>query len=350
MGAGGRNAFILGCERSGSTWVSNVLDASREVEFFMEPFADYAEMFPGFPNRNLYVDHSNDTLAEVVECGLPALKKAKYAFFYNRTRNLYWKRVDRIIIGMLGSLGRWSGFDVPIRAKQFELLNLNMKDLPIGGHRKKIEIPTLSVIKELRMNFKVGLLQRVFPGAKYIIVVRHPGAQLMSIMKLFSTGRLGELRRSLLSLYPHLSCSNRFEKYSGYLRCLDGQSDMREMLLLWWLVSYETAIEDCKRYNVDYLVTYNDAISESPEEEFRKIFSFLKLDYSEEVSSFVSYSSTNSESGSDTIPLSSLNTIRDSYNYSNESILNIDNEMKIGIAKLYERYDVCEELRRYIQK
>jgi hypothetical protein len=349
MDLGGRNAFILGCERSGSTWVSNVLDSSPEVEFFMEPFADYAGMFPGFPSRNLYVDHNSDTLVEVVEHGYPALKTAKYPFFYKRAGNLYWKQVDRIVLSLLGKLGRWSGLGIPSRAKKYELLNMNLKDIPISGHSKKIEIPTLTVIKELRMNFKIGLLQRVFPEAKYIIVVRHPGAQLMSIMRLFDMGRLGELRRSLLSLYAYLSCSNRFEKYATYLKCLDGQSGMREMLLLWWLVSYETAIEDCKLYGVDYLIVYNDCISKAPEAEFRKVYSFLKLDYSEEVSAFVCRSSMGSERACDAIPFSPINTIRDSYNHSSESILGIDNEIKIGIFNLYERFEVCDELRCYMQ-
>jgi hypothetical protein len=39
--------FILGCG-GGSTWVSNILDAHPSVDFYMEPFADYAGIF-GFP-------------------------------------------------------------------------------------------------------------------------------------------------------------------------------------------------------------------------------------------------------------------------------------------------------------
>ena len=37
-----RPVFILGCERSGSTWLGNIFDAHADVEFWMEPFADYA--------------------------------------------------------------------------------------------------------------------------------------------------------------------------------------------------------------------------------------------------------------------------------------------------------------------
>jgi hypothetical protein len=343
----GPTVFVLGCERCGSTWLSNVLDSSRNVEFFMEPFADYAKFFPGFPGRNLYVNQSDTLLMDILGRGYPRLKKAKYPLFYNRRKKRYWKKVDKIIVDLLGFLCKWSGIGTSLRIKQYELLNLNLKDIPIDFLGGKSERSTLTVIKELRMNFKIALLQAAFTEAKYIIVVRHPGAQVVSIMRLFSRGRLDELRRSLLTLSSHLSSSSRFEKYSDYFQCLESQSDLQGMLLFWWLVNYETVIEDCKRYNLDYRVVYNDSLSEDPESGFREIFSYLELEYSKEVSAFIAYSTQGSNLDWDEASLSPVSTVRDSSSYSSESISNIDDQMKVNISDMYKRFDVCDELRRY---
>ena len=341
------HAFILGCERCGSTWLSNVLDAHPDVELFMEPFADYADLFPGFPDRNLYLDHSSDILANTVSNGYDKLAGIKHLLFYNRKKSLYWKKLDKLILYFFSSVAQWKICSSPVRIKQFELLNLNSANTPIKWQTRKNETPSLTVTKELRLNFKIGLLQRVFPHARYIIVVRHPGAQAASIMKLFDRGNLGELRRSLQSLYAHLNTSSRFDKYSNYYKCLSNENDIREMLLLWWLINYETVIEDCKRYNVNHMVAYNDSLSETPDEGFRRIFSFLELDYSQDVEAYITHSTAGSGSRSDTPVISPVNTVRESSRHSRESISGIDDEMRLCVSSLFERFDVIDELSLY---
>lgn len=54
--------LILGCERSGSTWLANIFDSHPRVNLFMEPFAQYAGLFPGFPDRNVYLEAGNAKL------------------------------------------------------------------------------------------------------------------------------------------------------------------------------------------------------------------------------------------------------------------------------------------------
>ena len=344
------HAFILGCERSGSTWLSNVLDAHPGIEFFMEPFADYTGLFPGFPSRNLYAEHHSDAMANAVSTGYDNLAGIKYPLFYSRKRSLRWKKVDKFIIDLYTLIGKCQHFSAPDRVKQFELLNLNSVNTPIKWQVEKNEVPALVVTKELRLNFKVGLLHRVFPQAKYIIVVRHPGAQVASIMKLFERGNLGEFRRSLLSLYAHLLAYSRFDKYSNYYKCLDGENATHEMLLLWWLINYETIIEDCKRYKVDYRIVYNEDLSEHPEEEYRQIFSFLELDYTQDVQAYISHSTTGPTGKSSAAVFSPVNTVRDSSKHSKECISNIDDGLKRGISSLYEHFDVIDELSRYRER
>lgn len=341
------HAFILGCERSGSTWLSNVLDAHPDVEFFMEPFADYAGLFPGFPSRNLYLDHGCETLADIVSRGCDDLQRIKYLLFYKRTRSVSWKRVDRAVTRLLSDTGRWKTFNTPVRVKQCELLNLNLADVPIAWQVRKSRVPVVTILKELRLNFKVGLLQRVFPQSKYIIVVRHPGAQITSIMRLFRKGHLGELRRSLHALYAYLRESDRFDKYATYYKCLDDVDNVREMLLLWWLINYEVAIEECKRYKVDYRIAYNEKLSEAPEDTFREVFSFLELEYAQNVNDYVARSTQVSGDRRSTSDISPVNTVRDSSKHSVDSIASIDDEMRLSISNLFEHFDVIDELERY---
>jgi len=339
-------AFILGCERSGSTWLSNVLDAHSGIEFFMEPFADYANLFPDFPCRNQYIEPDDDRLMQVVSEGYNNISVKKYLFFYSRRKSLRWKKVDRTIAKLYTCVSRWLKFSVPLRIQQFELLNLNAADIPYKWQVMKDEEPSLSVTKELRLNFKIGLMARTFPQAKYIIIVRHPGAQVASIMRLFSRGNLGELRRSLSSLYSHVHNCSRFDKYSGHYQCLDESSDLHEVLLLWWLINYETLIEDCKKFKVDFKIVYNEELSQNPEDEFQKIFLFLGLEYTQDIRDYITHSTT----GTGTEVISPINTVRDSSKYSKESISNIDDEMKRCISNLYENFAICDELCRYRER
>jgi len=341
-----RHAFVLGCERSGSTWLSNVLDAHSDVEFYMEPFADYANLFPGLAGRNIYMDHCSNGVANILVEGYKRLPCNKYLFFYSRERSLYWKSIDSFIANLLVRIGRWKHLKILSRTNQFNLLNLNLKNVPIKWQVKKNGPFEVVVTKELRLNFKVGLIRKIFPQAKYIIIVRHPGAQVASILRLFKRGNLSELRKSLHSLYEHLNASDRFEKYSNYYQCFDVGCDVKGMLLLWWLINYETVIGDCRRFGVDYKVVYSEDLSEDTESEYRKIFSFLGLDFTQDVKNYIAYSTVEAVGNvkADSLP---LDTIRDSSRYSKESISNIDKEMKIGVSSLFENFDVYDELSRY---
>jgi hypothetical protein len=340
------HVFILGCERSGSTWLSNVIDAHPDVEFFMEPFADYAGLFPGFPNRNLYVNHLSDTVPRLLEEGYGHLPRIKYSLFYSREKHLFWKGLDKVIIRLLSWIGSLRYLDTSSRIKQFQLLNLNAENLPVKFQSRKSKNSLLTITKELRLNFKVGAIQKNFPKAKIIIIVRHPGAQVASILNLFNRGNLGELKRSLLTLYSYLSSSSKFSKYASYYKCLDSKNDMREMLLLWWLINYETLIADCKHYNVNYKIVYNEDLSEQPYEEYQKIFSFLELEYTQEIKAYIRYSTVSKLNSQDSTH-SPVDTVRDSAQYSRESISKIDDDMKLALSNLYQRFNLDHDLKHY---
>jgi len=95
------------------------------------------------------------------------------------------------------------------------------------------------------------------------------------------------------------------------------------------------------------MVAYNDSLSETPDEGFRRIFSFLELDYSQDVEAYITHSTAGSGSRSDTPVISPVNTVRESSRHSRESISGIDDEMRLCVSSLFERFDVIDELSLY---
>lgn len=336
------HTFILGCERSGSTWLSNVLDAHPDIEFFMEPFADYAGIFPGFPSRNLYLESHNNTLIDLVKHGYTQLPKMKYPLFYKRGKSVYQKFIDNFFVNCYGIARRTTKFRFPNKIEQFQLLNLNTSKVPIRQQIRKNRLPKVIATKELRLNFKIGLLHKAFPEAKYIIIIRHPGAQIASILKLFKRSSLGELKKSLYSFFDSIYNTNRFDKYHKLQEHFMVNSEMPDMLLLWWLINYEILIEDCKRYGVDFGVVYHEELSESPESEFHRIFTFLGINYPPVVKDYIIASSTKGHTVS-----SPVDTVRNSARDYKMALSNIEPKMKPKITKLFNSFDVLEEIRRY---
>jgi hypothetical protein len=71
--------LILGCERSGSTWLSNILDSHPHVEFIMEPFVPRASLFPGFPGRNTYLANASDEIVRLIKNGYENIHDRKFS-------------------------------------------------------------------------------------------------------------------------------------------------------------------------------------------------------------------------------------------------------------------------------
>ena len=106
--------FILGSERSGSTWLANIFDAHPGVEFYMEPFADYAGIFPEVPGRNIYIDEVDHGMKQKVRAGYNQLHQLKYPMSYKRNRALCFKRLDRYLFNTIFFLSRFRHRKMPL--------------------------------------------------------------------------------------------------------------------------------------------------------------------------------------------------------------------------------------------
>jgi len=331
--------FILGCERSGSTWLANLFDSHPDVELFMEPFADYAGLFPGFPGRNEYLEQSRPDLEGSVRTGYAGLPEMKYGFWYRPGRSPWLKCLD----------ARYAAFSRKFRIllKQppsskvirYQLLHLNTAAIPCFRQFRKNRYLSFEVTKEFRLNFKIALLAALFPDAKYLVILRHPGAQISSIMKLFAKQGLGELRRALSSFDECVRVHARFEKYRKALELISESRDMESKLILWWLINYEVLIEDLGRNGLDFQILDHETLSADPRTSVSKIFAFFGLNLAPESEDYIRLSMSGGH------PVRSVvDTVRHSADYCRQAIDSVDTGLRLKIRNIFAAMEICPEI------
>jgi len=326
--------FVLGCERSGSTWLSNIFDSHPDVEFFMEPFADYAEIFRGVPERNIYIPSGSAQLRAIVEDGVRGLTAMKYSLLYNRNRPVFLKLVDRVLLWQYSFLYRHLRMRPVQKASRHALLNLNTAAIPVRRHFRKNANASVWVIKDLRLALKVGLLSQVFPNAKYVVSIRDPGAQIVSILNLFKRGSLVELRKALPSFIECIQDNDRFRKYHELYAHFDWANDVETMLTIWWMINYNTLLEDLSGFGLEHMTVRHEIVSENPQGTVRDVLRFCGLDMDPQVESYVSQSSTSKQRVA-----SPVDTYRSSAEYSKKMILSVPTALRRKIGSIFSYGD-----------
>jgi hypothetical protein len=331
--------FQLGAERSGSTWLANIFDAHPGVELFMEPLADFAGLFPQVAERNTW---ASDRLEEPLESCYRRLRRAKYPFLYRPGRPIWIKLIEeRAAVAAVRLSARHLG-QVPALIRNYRLLNLNSANLPLKARSRKASRREAVVVKELRLNFKVGSLARTAPGASYLIAVRDPGAQLSSALRLLRGGRLGELRRSLPGLAEAVQHVPRFAAYRHLPSMLRGPGDLEGRLILWWVLNYDVMLQDARTFGIRYRVVHHEVIANSPIDVAPDLFHWCGLDYPEKVRHYVALSSSTPAVGP-----APLDTNRDSAAFVRESLAQVDSTLSHRIQGVLETVDLAPELDRY---
>jgi hypothetical protein len=161
------------------------------------------------------------------------------------------------------------------------------------------------------------------------VLVRHPGAQISSIMRLFSKGTLGELKKNLTCFFKDINQNSRFEKYTQIIDRYFKSDQMENALILWWLINYEVLVEDLKKSNLRWRLVEHEKISQAPVKEVHSIFDFCCLDFSEDVKKYLLRSSRR---GNYPI-ISNIDTVRESADYYKKCIKAVDPELN---EKIYE--------------
>lgn len=237
-----QKVFILGCERSGSTWLSNIFDASGEVLFYMEPFADYANLFPSFPPRYLYLDEISEAELNRINNIFDCLLDLKYPHLYKPGASSILLQLDKL---------RNRLFE---RNRVDTLLSLNKREKTV---KKPLSEVKMEVVKELRLNFKVGVLNKTFPDAKYMVSIRNPLLQINSIESWMKKGRMIDLTRTLEYFHYAISIHRRFDSFKNLYQGWEKFS-LSQKLMTYWVINYDILLQDLDLFNMDYQIVKNE--------------------------------------------------------------------------------------------
>lgn len=239
--------FILGIERSATTWVSNLLEAHPQTRVFVEPLSVLTARFTDWPDR-FEVIENRQAMADYFHREFQILKSHKTWLL---TRWFSHRKAWQFDLWLSNLLVRKNLAGEA--ARDFSEINFHrktqlqvQKDYPV-----KYE-----VTKELRLNFNGELISHIEPEAVVLVVVRDVFANIRSINQHLNKGHLGELRASLTKKY--------------------GQPNLR-ILYRYWRDSYNSLLEALDKTNTSYLVVDHTALVKDPDSWVQKIGTFTDL-------------------------------------------------------------------------
>ncbi len=300
-----RLTFLLGIQRSGSTWLTNILDAHEDTWVFMEPFAPDYGIFADFPETSLFLEESSPGIEQVLREKMPKrLLHYKQGVAPQTISSARWFRAQRGVLQLLLERRRLLPRTVAARLRKTELLNLNRMDADAPIVDKSVQ-PETWVIKELRLAGKVKLLAKAYPEARFVALIRHPCANVQAIDAWFRKGRLKELRRDLDGFVAKLSAQVVGQGYQRELELCRRGGEL-ERIALYWRVHNE-ALQRSLADNPNALVLTYEELASAPEATARRVFAHCGLSASETALRYVRKSST-----SDVQPGSPITTVRDS--------------------------------------
>lgn len=308
QGAFDSPVFILGTERSGSTWLANIFDAAPSTVLFMEPFCVPVGMFADFPEPSFFIDGTSSTLTGFLRSEMPRrLLRNKTFLLENSFSTPRVFAVDRAF-AEAAKLSRIR--KAQKKARKFQHLNLNRFDPRARSYPKNDPIEQV-VIKELRLAGKIPLLKRAFPTARFVLIVRHPGATVNSILRWFRKGRLAELQNSMVTYLDKIAAQLIGLEYGQEIvACRRGS--LAHTVALYWRVSYETMYNKLAGHDGLFVIAYEELAS-NPVETTKHLFAGLHIPWSPTVEDYVLYSS------GDTPPnLGAVTTVRRSRTYYRE--------------------------------
>lgn len=301
--------FLLGTERSGTTWLANIFDTSPETLLFMEPFAPDYHIFPEFPDATYFLEHSSPFLQGLLKDKLPErLLKYKHLLNDSSLTAPRWFQLERSIVSSTKRLSRFMPFILRERFRKFELLNLNRFESAFPVPLKHNN-PPVWVIKELRLAGKIPILLDAFPNASFVVIIRHPAATIHSMLNWFQKGRLGELRQDMHTFLERIEVQNVADSYRDLIDKAR-QGDLVCRLALYWRMSYEVMCGQLHDLPRAHILPY-EKLSVEPLSTTKEIFSQVGLEWSQALEEYVLHSTSESAGKGSSV----INTVRDSRTY-----------------------------------
>jgi hypothetical protein len=284
------DVFVLGCERSGSTWLLNILDSSPETECWMEPCAPYAQFFDGLPGRfERAIDE--ERVEQSLRAGFRRLNEAKYPLMAHRGGWRGWEDVDRAVMNGWSRLTRAVASAKSLAADRWRLLHLHEREVARDIRVRKSSL-AVTATKELRLNLHARCVARAFPKARFVVTIREPAKQIGSVIRQLRRGALGELRQSLPTFMHLLHAEARCVGWADAARELRAADDLPALLSLWWLVNYDALLGALDEAGRDVLVVEHERIAVQPGSGARELLAFAGVAMSESTERFLRWSTS----------------------------------------------------------
>ena len=234
--------FILGTQRSGTTWLANIFDSHPECLHYYEPFAPAYKLFPYFPHEFRRVTPPAEALATWLRTDLPRLELHRSKLFdpIHFTHRQF--ELEAWLMGKLETMCRRLHL-TPLRfAAQYNLLHLNRLGQRPLAYFPKSEIRIIA-IKEVRLYFKVPFLADAIAQARFIHVVRHPAAVVSSMEHQMSQGRLIEIKAHIGRFVAEVRAQDGLAQHASVLaRAREG--NRTDALAAYWRVANEQLERD----------------------------------------------------------------------------------------------------------
>jgi len=278
--------FIVGMTRGGNTWLGKIFDAHPDVFYRHEPDSILkTKTVPAFcsnqdmerylaPAKN-YFDAVFKVRTSKAIGTFPVLPKSYHSFSQHQLKRA-------LVVGAKGfeKLGVFSGF---------------FRDLPLPEMTG--QAPVHHVVKSIAALGRMNLFSRLYPEAKIVLLLRHPGGQVASALKAIVSDKIDGQPPATedWGIYEDLAATDLGRRHG--LTLADFKSfDPVERLAWRWAISNDKALDDLDGRKNVRVVLYEDLCS-SPLTVSRSLFEFAGLDWHPAVENFVQRSSTAGKAG-----------------------------------------------------
>jgi hypothetical protein len=267
--------WVLGAPRSGTTWLGKIFDSHPDVLYRNEPDKELAsEKLPVMCRVEDLEDHryvARAYLDRLID--IRTLRSAgKLPIFHKNYQTLKarWLRFGMVYGLHLANLATRGA------------LWPNSQPIPDVIDRAHWSPPTI-VVKSVSACGRARLFLEALPGSRTVFIVRHPCAQVASVLRGIALGKFTGPSRELLSTDQALQLNLTTERFEALTPV--------EKLAWQWAILNQKTIDDLSGVCGARIVRYEDLVAD-PASVVRELFVFAGLTWHPQTAAFMLKSTT----------------------------------------------------------